>query len=134
MSFARRAVEYFTMADYDHREARAVDWVTGAAMMVRRQAIEKVGLMDERYFFYFEDVDWCRRFWQSGWRVVYFPEAQMTHYHTRESAEKTGLWSLTSKMTRVHIRSGIKYFWKYRRQKDYPQQIFRNLAKHKHGA
>lgn len=117
LPFAKRAISSFIMSDYDHLAIRDVDWVTGAAMMIRRAAIDKVGPMDERFFFYFEDVDWCRRFWENGWRITYLPEAQMTHYHSRESAEKTGFWSLTKKMTRVHVKSGIKYFIKYRKHK-----------------
>lgn len=124
LPFAKKSIEIFTMADYDHQTTKDVDWVTGAAMMIRRAAVEKVGPMDERFFFYFEDVDWCRRFWESGWRITYLPEAQMTHYHSRESAEKTGFWSLTKKMTRVHIKSGVKYFIKYRKHKEAPRDIF----------
>ncbi len=57
-----------------------VDWVSGACMVVNRQAVETVGLLDERFFIYWEDADWCRRMWQSGWKVVYFPRACVMHY------------------------------------------------------
>ncbi len=57
-----------------------VDWVSGACMIVRRQAIESVGLFDERFFMYWEDADWCRRMWNSGWKVVYFPLSEVMHY------------------------------------------------------
>lgn len=133
LPFAKKSIETFTMADYDHASTKEVDWVTGAAMMIRRRAIEKVGPMDERFFFYFEDVDWCRRFWENGWRVVYLPEAQMTHYHSRESAEKTGFWSLTTKMTRIHVQSGIKYFLKYRKHKTAPREVFNKTKQKNNG-
>lgn len=58
----------------------AVDWVSGACMLVRRKAIEDVGLMDARFFMYWEDADWCRRMWLGGWRVVYFPRPSVVHY------------------------------------------------------
>jgi GT2 family glycosyltransferase len=57
-----------------------VDWVSGACMIVRRKAIETVGLMDERFFMYWEDADWCRRMWQKGWEVVYYPGAAVIHH------------------------------------------------------
>ncbi len=56
------------------------DWVSGACMVVRRKAIDDVGFMDERFFMYWEDADWCKRMWQSGWKVVYFPQANVIHY------------------------------------------------------
>ncbi len=57
-----------------------VDWVSGACMVIRRKAIEDVGPMDDSYFMYFEDVDWCRRMWQKGWKVVYYPLVSIVHY------------------------------------------------------
>jgi len=56
-----------------------VDWVSGACMMVRRSALAEVGLLDERYFMYMEDEDWCRRFRNAAYRVVYVPSAEVTH-------------------------------------------------------
>ncbi len=57
-----------------------VDWVSGACMIVRREAIEQVGMFDERFFMYWEDADWCRRMWDGGWKVVYFPLSRVIHY------------------------------------------------------
>jgi GT2 family glycosyltransferase/glycosyltransferase involved in cell wall biosynthesis len=57
-----------------------VDWVSGACMLVRRKAIKDVGVMDARFFMYWEDADWCRRMWLGGWRVVYFPQPSVVHY------------------------------------------------------
>jgi hypothetical protein len=82
-----RAVADYLMLDYDHEESRPVDWVIGACMMVRREALRDIGLMDERFFLYFEDVDWCYRTWQGGWRVYYVPQSVMVHRHTRASAQ-----------------------------------------------
>ncbi|GAK57086.1 undecaprenyl-phosphate glucose phosphotransferase [Candidatus Vecturithrix granuli] len=74
------------MADWDHETLRDVDWVLGACMLIRRSALKDVGLMDERFFLYFEDVDWCYRMKKGGWRVCYLPQAKMIHHHRRESA------------------------------------------------
>jgi GT2 family glycosyltransferase len=56
-----------------------VDVISGMYMLVRREAIEKVGLMDEDYFVYAEETDWCYRFWKAGWRCVFTPEARIIH-------------------------------------------------------
>lgn len=130
---AQKLLRWFTMEDYDHQTTRDVDWIVGAAMMFRRTALKEVGLFDERFFFYFEDVDLCRRMWEHGWRVTYVPAAKMTHYHTRESAEKAGILSITNKMTRIHVRSGIKYFMKYRRQKQTPREKYLQIVKKQNG-
>lgn len=57
-----------------------VDWVSGACMIVRKKAIDAVGVFDERFFMYWEDADWCRRMRDGGWKVVYFPQASVVHY------------------------------------------------------
>ena len=64
----------------DGRTPMEVDWVSGACLVARRKAVETVGLMDERFFMYWEDADWCRRMWDKGWKVVYFPRASVVHY------------------------------------------------------
>ena len=56
--------------------------VTGACMYVRREVIEQIGLLDERYPMAFEDVDWCLRAWQAGFRVLYFPAARLVHHES----------------------------------------------------
>ena len=58
----------------------AVDWVSGACMLVRRETVAHVGPMDARFFMYWEDADWCRRMWQNGWKVVYFPKSSVVHF------------------------------------------------------
>lgn len=62
-------------------DPRNVDCVVGAAMLITPQAIKKVGMLDERYFMYFEDLDYCRRVWRSGLRVYYLPGAEVIHHH-----------------------------------------------------
>ena len=81
-----RTVRDHLMADWDHGDTRPVDWVLGAALWVRRRAVRDVGLMDERYFLYFEDVDWCQRMWRHGYEVIYCADARMVHDYARASA------------------------------------------------
>ena len=64
----------------DDSKTQEVDSLCGAAMMVRREAIDKVGLMDESYYMYGDDIDWCYRIKQAGWKVLYHPEAEIVHY------------------------------------------------------
>jgi hypothetical protein len=82
-----RTLREHVMADWDHADTRSVDWVIGAAMYVRGRAIRDVGLMDERYFLYFEDVDWCQRMWRHGYEVVYCSDSRMVHDYARSSAQ-----------------------------------------------
>lgn len=113
LAAAKRHLRSYLMLDWPHDQTRAVDWVLGACMLVRNSAVNAVGLMDERFFMYFEDVDWCRRFWQAGYSVFYHPTARMIHYHQRLSAENPGLRGVFSATTRIHIASGFRYFLKY---------------------
>jgi GT2 family glycosyltransferase len=109
----RQAIDRYLMSEYDRKEIRPVDWLLGAVLLVRRSTLEKVGLLDERYFLYFEDTDWCRRFWQAGHKVVYFAGAEMVHYHERLSAQGSWLSSPFRRSTRIHIASAVKYFMKW---------------------
>lgn len=115
LSFGRRHLRWFTLADEDLNEPKAVDWIIGSAMLVSREKALQVGLMDERFFLYMEDVDWCRRFWEAGFRVVHYPKTFVYHYHGKGSARGGFLGSLLfNRLTWYHIESALKYFWKYR--------------------
>jgi GT2 family glycosyltransferase len=65
---------------FRHDHVADVDAVVGAFMMVRGSALQDVGGMDEQYFMYCEEVDWCKRFADAGWRVRFFPATQVIHY------------------------------------------------------
>jgi GT2 family glycosyltransferase len=68
------------------RTRRFVDWVSGACLLVRREAAERVGLLDERYFMYCEDVDFCAALRAAGYRILYAPEVVVTHLRGRSRA------------------------------------------------
>ncbi len=115
LSFGRRHLEWFTMKDFDHSYEREVDWIMGSALFAPRSAVEAVGAMDRQFFMYMEDVDWCRRFWEKGYRVVYTPSAVVYHYHAKGSARGGFFRSLfMNRLTWYHIESAIRYFLKYR--------------------
>lgn len=73
------ATRRYREVDVDHTVARPVDWLSGAAMFLRREALDRVGGWDERYFMFMEDVDLCRRLRAAGWRVEYEPAGVVTH-------------------------------------------------------
>lgn len=69
----------YLMDDWDHSSPRRVDWLSGACCLVRREVLDSVGLLDDRFFLYCEDVDWCYRMRQAGWERWYVPTAVVTH-------------------------------------------------------
>ncbi len=74
------------MDNYRSEAAQEVDVLNGWFWMARSIALDDVGPLEEEFFMYGEDIDWCHRFWQAGWRVVYFPEASATHLGGASSA------------------------------------------------
>jgi GT2 family glycosyltransferase len=91
----------------NNTEPLEVDWVSGACMVIRRRALQQVGMMDERFFMYWEDVDWCKRMWDRGWRVVYWPAVKIMH-HVGGSSESRVIRSVFE----FH-KSAILYFNKH---------------------
>lgn len=90
-----------------------VDWVVGACLLFRRDLYDRLGGFDPRFFLFFEDIDFCRRAWESGKRVVYVPSVIAKDRKRRLS--EGGIWHLfTSTVGRIHIQSALRYFWKWR--------------------
>jgi N-acetylglucosaminyl-diphospho-decaprenol L-rhamnosyltransferase len=75
------AIARYNLTYADPLKQLDVDALSGSCMMVRKTVIDKLGLMDEDIFMFGEDIDWCWRFKQDGWRVSYVPEAVVYHYH-----------------------------------------------------
>ena len=113
LKWAQPELKHFEMADTPVVQPTDVDWIMGSCVMVRRAAMDQVGLLDEDFFMYFEDTDWCRRFHNAGWEVVCVPDAEVIHYYSRASAGSHGLSALFSPLARVHIKSAFHYFYKY---------------------
>jgi len=74
-----RPPSYPCYPEEQSREAREVDWVVGAFLLARREAIDQIGPLDEDYFMYSEEVDWCYRMKRGGWAIAYRPEARVLH-------------------------------------------------------
>ncbi|WZL73650.1 glycosyltransferase family 2 protein [Clostridiaceae bacterium 35-E11] len=78
----------YNLTYVDENEIHEIDCLVGAFMMIRREVIEAVGLLDEDFFMYGEDVDWCYRMKEAGWKIVYYPKAQIVHYKGGSSKKK----------------------------------------------
>lgn len=102
-----RYVREYLMTDWSHDGVTDVDWLSGSALMVRRETFEQIGLFDERFFMYCEDVDWCKRAHLHGWRVVYFPMTTITH-RIGASSDKNPI-----SMIKQHHKSMLKYYFKH---------------------
>ena len=114
LASAKTELDRYSMRGELGETVTEVDWMEGAALFVRREAIDQVGMFDERYFVYFEDADWARRFWKAGWKVEYVPHAEVLHYHRRESADGSWFTGVLNPVTRIHITSAVKYFLKWK--------------------
>ncbi|MGH9124280.1 MAG: glycosyltransferase family 2 protein, partial [Acidimicrobiales bacterium] len=101
--FSRR----YRLLDWDHLERRAVDWVSGACFLIRRQAWDALGGFDPRYFMYLEDVDLCWRAAGQGWRVLYEPAGQVTH------AQGVSADIRPYRMILAHHRSLLRFAWQH---------------------
>jgi GT2 family glycosyltransferase len=80
-------LQRYYVQDRSDDEPQDVDWLVGACLCVRAYAAEQVGLLDERFFMYSEELDWCRRFMSAGWRVSYVPSAEVTHLEGASSRQ-----------------------------------------------
>jgi len=95
------------MTYFEHDNMLFVDYLAGCVLFVRRKAAEKVGFLDERFFIYSEEVDWCKRFKQSGWHVAFFPEATAVHHHGASSSKDPLRFVL------AHQKSLLQYWDKH---------------------
>lgn len=93
--------------DLPDDEVVDVDWLVGACLLTQKDVIEQVGLLDEEYFMYSEELDWCRRIKEAGWRIVYYPQVEIIH-HLGKSSEQA--------VVQRHInfqRAKLRYFRKF---------------------
>jgi N-acetylglucosaminyl-diphospho-decaprenol L-rhamnosyltransferase len=95
----------FYAGGFEHDEVREVEVVMGACMLVRREAVEQVGPLDEAFFLFSEETDWCYRFEQAGWKVLFFPGAECVH---------VGGASHGGRMFRENVRGHLRFLAKHR--------------------
>ena len=94
---------------FEHDEVRDVDWLYGPALLVRREAADAVGLFDEDFFMFSEEVDWMTRFRRAGWKIVFFPGAQVVH---------VGGASHGGSLYVENLRGHLRWFDKHRGSKE----------------
>jgi hypothetical protein len=103
-----RVLTNFYMLDTRDNATQPVDWINGAAMFVRRAVYEQIGGLDEAFFMYSEELDWCYRAKQAGWEIFYLPTARVTHYEGKSSEQAVAARD-------IHFNtSKIRFFRKYR--------------------
>ena len=93
----------------NRKSSGPIQCISGACMLVKRSALEETGLLDEGYDFYYEDIEWCHRFWNYGFQVAYISEAVITHYGD-SSLSKVKVWAKKSEYL-----SALRYFITYHR-------------------
>lgn len=102
-----RYVREYLMQDYDHSSPQEVDWLSGAALLATEPFIERVGGLDESYFMYCEEMDWCWRAHAAGFSVWYIPQATVTHAIGRSTDQ------MVNRMIWQHRTSMLLFFRKH---------------------
>jgi GT2 family glycosyltransferase len=97
----------YLMSNWDHNQSTNVDWVIGAAMLSTSSYLKEIGMFDEDFFLYFEDLDLCYRFYKKGYKVFYNSEVSVYHEYQRSSTRKV------NKLTFIHVSSLIKFYRKH---------------------
>ena len=100
-----RLLNAFYAGGFEHDEEREVEVVMGACMLVRREAVEQVGPLDEAFFLFSEETDWCQRFREAGWKVLFYPGAECVH---------VGGASHGGRMFRENVRGHLRFLAKHR--------------------
>ncbi|MCA9969970.1 MAG: glycosyltransferase family 2 protein [Anaerolineales bacterium] len=103
----RRLLRNYYALDLPDDQTADVDWVMGASLMTRRAVLAQVGGLDEAYFMYSEELDWCRRIKDAGWRVVYLPTAVVVHHEGKSSEQ-----AVTARHVNFN-RAKLRYFRKF---------------------
>lgn len=97
----------YLMTDFEHDRIQEVDWVSGACLLFRRSVLRRIGALDERFFMYSEDVDYCYRVWELGWKVVYYPNAEVYHLIGQDTKK------VRVKLTLERHKSMYKFYKKH---------------------
>lgn len=111
----------------DLKSIHTIDACTGAAMIVRGDSLEKVGLLDERFFMYAEDLDWCKRYREAGYLVVYNPEVTIVH-HKNKSGIKSSSQKIAKKTNKYFYDTMLQYYDKH--YKDSYPSFIRTIIKY----
>jgi N-acetylglucosaminyl-diphospho-decaprenol L-rhamnosyltransferase len=100
-----RLLNSFYAGGFDHDEVREAEFLMGACMLVRREAVEEIGPLDESFFLFSEETDWCYRFERAGWQVLFYPGAECVH---------VGAAAHGGRMLRENLRGHLRFLAKHR--------------------
>jgi GT2 family glycosyltransferase len=103
-----KSVEKYLAIDFDYTKEQEVDQVLGAFMLMPKTVLDKVGLLDERFFVWFEEVDLCRRIKDDGYKVIYSPDISIIHYGGKSFSQQALV-----KNQWLFFSSALKYFIKH---------------------
>jgi GT2 family glycosyltransferase len=98
-----RLFPFFKLAGWDHRSARAVGWVSGACLLIRRRALEEVGPLDPAMFMCCEDLEWCMRLAQRGWQIFYYPFSRVIHLEGQSIGKNLGEMLVVSQQSLFYL-------------------------------
>ncbi|MBA2385407.1 MAG: glycosyltransferase family 2 protein [Actinobacteria bacterium] len=113
-----RLLNAFYAGGFDHDQVREAEFVMGACLLVRREAVEEVGPLDESFFLFSEETDWCYRFVRGGWQVLFFPGAECVH---------VGAAAHGGRMLRENLRGHLRFLAKHRGER-YAERARRLLS------
>ena len=102
-----KAINYYLATDFDYSKLQEVDQVMGAYMMTARKALDKVGLFDEKFFIWFEEVDLCLRARKAGFKIYYNPKAQIIHHGGQSFSQQKKITN-----QKIFFQSALTYFLK----------------------
>lgn len=110
-----RVFKHADMVDdmtWDHASVRDCDWVPGCYFLIRKEVVEKVGLLDPRYFLYYEEIDLCFAAKSAGWHVTYFPYTSVVHLGGESARQEGKISSRSQQIESLNIESELLYFRK----------------------
>jgi len=103
-----KVLQNYFQLNFDYKKTVSVDQVMGAFLMTKREVLSKIGMLDEKFYIWFEEVDFCKRTKKAGWKVVYSPEPTIVHYGSQSFAQVLSLAK-----QKIYNRSAIYYFKKH---------------------
>lgn len=109
-----RFLKEYLLEHENHHQDLDVDWCLGSCLMVRRKAIDEVGMLDDKYFMYYEDIDYCYRMKQKSWKITYLASTEMIHHYQRKSASIP-----PNRYTLIHLKSAFYFFWKFWKERGF---------------
>jgi len=103
-----KAINNYLAKDFDYQKSQPCDQVAGSFLFLRKEMLDQIGLFDERFFTWFEEVDLCRRAKSAGWQVWYLAEAEIIHHGGQSFSQQ-----LTLRNQKIFFQSAYKYLKKH---------------------